>query len=256
MNSTEWEITVHLNDFDEIWMRYATGMGSDIVILNSRFGHVMSISAVLRNSSEISIVSKIHSFYVIVFGIQNDAFNATELCGEICETLIIGKANLVVEMEPLQLPQPPSKFEFLEYLKFEYLEINNRYWPTLLAEFGYAATLAGLETLLAEPIDVYQDITLGGRNKFCLIGDIGEFCFESTLAELKLLAEYGYEPTLADIETSPYLLQWFEKFQSEELRKSIFFEEYFLDNWRSGQEVHKIVITQRLYQTSPNSTQD
>ena len=34
------------------------------------------------------------------------------------------------------------------------------------------------------------------------------------------------------------------------------FEEYFNCDWRLGQEVHKLVITQRLYQISPNSTQD
>ena len=60
---------------------------------------------------------------------------------------------------------------------------------------------------------------------------------------------------LADLETDPFLLEWFEWFQSEELRKNIF-EEYFNGDWRSGQEVHKVVITQRLYQTSPNSTQE
>ena len=32
-------------------------------------------------------------------------------------------------------------------------------------------------------------------------------------------------------------------------------EEYFDGDWRKGHEVHKLVITQRLYQTSPNSTQ-
>ena len=32
-------------------------------------------------------------------------------------------------------------------------------------------------------------------------------------------------------------------------------EEYFRGDWRSGQEISKIVITQRFYQTSPNSTQ-
>ena len=33
-------------------------------------------------------------------------------------------------------------------------------------------------------------------------------------------------------------------------------EDYFDGDWRSGKEVYKVVITQRLYQTSPNSTQD
>ena len=32
-------------------------------------------------------------------------------------------------------------------------------------------------------------------------------------------------------------------------------EEYFDGNWREGQEIHEVVITQRLYQTSPNSKQ-
>ena len=32
-------------------------------------------------------------------------------------------------------------------------------------------------------------------------------------------------------------------------------EEYFRGDWRSGREISKIVITQRFYQISPNSTQ-
>ena len=94
----------------------------------------------------------------------------------------------MVKIEPMTPPQPPTKLEFLEYLK-------------------------------------------------------------------PLLAEYNYEPTLADLETYPDLLEWFEEFQSEELRESIL-EEYFNCDWRSGQEIHKVVITQRLYQPSPNSTQE
>ena len=67
-----------------------------------------------------------------------------------------------------------------------------------------------------------------------------------------LKQEYGFTATLADLETN--LLPFLEWFQSEERRKTIF-EEYFIGNWRSGQEIHKVVITKRLYQTSPNSTQ-
>ena len=33
------------------------------------------------------------------------------------------------------------------------------------------------------------------------------------------------------------------------------FEEYFRGDWRLGQAMSKIVITQRFYQISPNSTQ-
>ena len=32
-------------------------------------------------------------------------------------------------------------------------------------------------------------------------------------------------------------------------------EEYFNGDWRTGNEFHKVIITQRLYQTSSNSTQ-
>ena len=32
-------------------------------------------------------------------------------------------------------------------------------------------------------------------------------------------------------------------------------EEYFNGDWRKGQEIQKVVITQRLYQISSNSTQ-
>ena len=53
MNTTEWEITVHLHDFDEFWMRYAKGKGSDTVIFNSHFQNVVSTSAVLINKLEI-----------------------------------------------------------------------------------------------------------------------------------------------------------------------------------------------------------
>ena len=131
MNSTEWEITVHLHDFDEFWMRYGT-----------------------RSSN-----------------------------------------RLMVRMEPQQLS---TKLEFLEYLE--------QFFP------------------LSYPI-------------------YDSYGYES------------YEPTLADLEASPYLLEWYRRFQSEELRK-ITFEEDFNGDWRSGQEVQKVVITHRLYQTSPNSTQD
>ena len=76
----------------------------------------------------------------------------------------------------------------------------------------------------------------------------------------QLFFDYGYSsepPTLADLENSDpdsYLMMRFEKFQSEELRK-IIFEEYFNGDWRSGQEISKVVITQRLHQISQNSTQ-
>jgi len=118
----------------------------------------------------------------------------------------------MVKIEPITPPQPPTKLEFLEYLKQEYS--------------GY--------------YDSHYDYSI-------------------YIKESALLAEYNYEPTLADLETSPDLMEWFEEFQSEELRKRVslsIFEEYFNGDWRSGQELHKVVVTQRLYQTSPNSTQE
>ena len=110
----------------------------------------------------------------------------------------------MIRVEPHQPPQPPTKFEFLEYLK----EIR---W--------------------------FDDKTWFDKHNTT---------WDDTII-------------LADFETYPDLLEWFEVFQSKELRKRVFmsiFEECFNSDWRSGQEVHKVVITKRLYQTSPYSTQD
>ena len=37
MDSPEWEITLYLHEFDESWMRYALGRGSDQIIRKSLF---------------------------------------------------------------------------------------------------------------------------------------------------------------------------------------------------------------------------
>ena len=88
----------------------------------------------------------------------------------------------MVKIEPLQLQQPPTKLEFLEYL----------------TQLGY------------------------------------------------------FWVTSADLENSSYYLDWFERWESQYLN---IFEKYFNGDWRKGKEIHKAVITQRLYQTSPDSTQ-
>ena len=52
----------------------------------------------------------------------------------------------------------------------------------------------------------------------------------------------------------PPLLDW----ESGQLLSKItldVIEEYFDGDWRLGKEFNKVVIKQRLYQTSPNSTQ-
>ena len=51
-----------------------------------------------------------------------------------------------------------------------------------------------------------------------------------------------------------FLNENLEVYQSRELSRSIF-EEYFNGDWRLGHQIRKVVITQRLYQISPNSKQ-
>ena len=131
----------------------------------------------------------------------------------------------MVKIEPITPLQPPTKLDFLEYLKQEYSTSNDSYYDYHDSYYGY--------------YDSYYNYQYYSKEEL-------------------LLAEYNYEPTLADLETSTDLLNWFEEFQLEELRKRvslIIFDEYFNGDWRSGQEVNKVVITQRLYQTSPTSTQ-
>ena len=51
-----------------------------------------------------------------------------------------------------------------------------------------------------------------------------------------------------------FLNENLEGFQAKVVSENIF-QEYFNDNWRYGQPIRKVVISQRLYQISPNSTQ-
>ena len=60
---------------------------------------------------------------------------------------------------------------------------------------------------------------------------------------------FGQNESLND-----FLDENLEGFQAGELLDNIF-QEYFNDNWRYGQPIRKVVISQRLYQISPNSTQ-
>ena len=94
----------------------------------------------------------------------------------------------MVNVQPLEAPEAPTRFDFLEYLD-----------------------------------DIY------GLSQY---------------HSMEYLYDYYYD----------YLDDNLEKFQSKELSKSIF-EEFFSGDWRKGQEISKIVITQRFYQISPSSTQ-
>ena len=70
-------------------------------------------------------------------------------------------------------------------------------------------------------------------------------------ASLDYLYDYYYD----------YLNDNLEWFQSKEVNEylsktgDLLFEEYFNGDWRKGHEIHKIVITLRLYQISPIVTQ-
>ena len=94
----------------------------------------------------------------------------------------------MVKIQPLEPPEPPTKFDFLEYL----------------------------------------DDSLGLSQFYSM--------------------DYLY------FQLYDHLVDYLEWFQSRELSMFIF-EEYFDGDWRQGQEISKIVITQRLYQISPSSTQ-
>ena len=83
--------------------------------------------------------------------------------------------------------------------------------------------------------------------------------FNSTLWSENISIDYLYD-NLDDISfgqnksLNDFLNENLEWFQSKELFENIF-QEYFNDNWRYGQPIRKVVISQRLYQISPNSTQ-
>ena len=66
-----------------------------------------------------------------------------------------------------------------------------------------------------------------------------------------LMVKIGHPSMSGAFEPPP--LGWLGRLPS--MSKLDVIEEYFGGDWRSGQEIRKIVITQRFYQISPNSTQ-
>ena len=72
---------------------------------------------------------------------------------------------------------------------------------------------------------------------------------------LEYLDDYYNLDDIQNETLNDFLNENLESFQSKELFENIF-QEYFNDNWRYGQPIRKVVISQRLYQISPNSTQD
>ena len=71
---------------------------------------------------------------------------------------------------------------------------------------------------------------------------------------LEYLDDYYNLDDIQNETLNDFLNENLESFQSKELFENIF-QEYFNDNWRYGQPIRKVVISQRLYQISPNSTQ-
>jgi len=48
--------------------------------------------------------------------------------------------------------------------------------------------------------------------------------------------------------------QWYQELYKDPLYLINNIDEYFEGDWRKGKEMHKVVITQRFYQTSTNQT--
>ena len=66
--------------------------------------------------------------------------------------------------------------------------------------------------------------------------------------------DYLYDNLDQNESLNDFLNEKLEGFQAKVVLENIF-QEYFNDNWRYGQPIRKVVISQRLYQISPNSTQ-
>ena len=71
---------------------------------------------------------------------------------------------------------------------------------------------------------------------------------------LEYLDDYYNLDDIQNETLNDFLNENLEVYQSRELSRSIF-EEYFNGDWRLGHQIRKVVITQRLYQISPNSKQ-
>ena len=77
------------------------------------------------------------------------------------------------------------------------------------------------------------------------------------------ILKYPGSYPLPDDATLLEFFEYFEWYKYRELSEAqharivegYVIEENFVGDWRKGREIHKVVITQRLYQTSPTSTQ-
>ena len=133
---------------------------------------------------------------------------------------------MLIKIEPVQTPTPSTEFEFEDQETdfFEYLEQQTEYFEYLYQNYGWSETEEGVNVTsdLLDLVDSFID----------LIGIDG------------LDGIDGFEPL--------------KRSQSPELSKSFLmegFEEYFNGDWREGQGIRKIILTQSLYQISPHSTQ-
>ena len=143
---------------------------------------------------------------------------------------------MLIKIGPVQPPTPSTEFEFedqetdyFEYLVQQagYLEQQAEYFEYLYQNYGWSETEEGVNVTsavfdLSDLLDSFIDF----------IGIDG------------LDGIDGFEP--------------FKRSQSPELSKSFLmegFEEYFNGDWREGQGIRKVILTQSLYQISPHSTQ-
>ena len=138
---------------------------------------------------------------------------------------------MLIKIEPVQTPTPSTEFEFedqetdyFEYLVQQagYLEQQAEYFEYLYQNYGWSETEEGVNVTsdLLDLVDSFIDLIDG------------------------LDGIDGFEPL--------------KRSQSPESSKSFLmeeFEEYFNGDWREGQGIRKVILTQSLYQISPHSTQ-
>ena len=102
-------------------------------------------------------------------------------------------------------------------------------------------------------IETSEPLELPQFTKFELLELIVQRQYDYPLESgaLDFLYDYNYDYLVDKLEW--YQAQKVEDYLSK--RRDVLFEEYFNGDWRKGHEFHKIVITHRLYQISPNATQ-
>ena len=147
--------------------------------------------------------------------------------------------KLLVKIEPSEPPQPPT---LEEYIRYSYQNFGPP--PINYSLLEFLDEFAWYQEQWYQELNHAQEKLLVKR--------------EPTLEEYIRYFYQNFGPPPVNYLLFEFLdgFAWYQEQWYRELnhKQVYFFEHYLIGDWRKGKEMHKVVITQRFYQTVEGST--